>query len=203
MNKNDSLIEGESGRSGNGQVFEWDINAEIDRYLDESSLPCNEPPAFVILLGPPAGGKTTRRKQRYSSGYVVVDAAEIFFNLTRGEVFPFPGAFEEMLNLTGRLVARCAVTERRNIVTELINANVDVTFELIDAMQAIGYATSVEAIMCDLQEAKRRHEARDANNISCYYTEPYQHRWLLEAARAVQRQNAEGSRSGNGKGSTD
>ncbi len=168
------------------RLFKWDINAEIDSYLDESSLSGAEPPTLVILLGGVAAGKTTRRKEHYSTGYVVVDAAEIFRRLTPGENFPFPDVFEEMMDLTGRLVADQAVEERRNIVTELIPSDLESSIELIDAMHAIGYVVSCEALVCHVEEAQRRNLARGEDNVSCYYAEPYQRRWLLEAARKVQ-----------------
>lgn len=46
-------------------------------------------------MGGVAAGKTTFRKHRFSTGYVLVDAAEIFLNLSRGEYFPFPGHLEQ------------------------------------------------------------------------------------------------------------
>ena len=168
----------------NERTFQWDLGAEIDRYFDASSMPSGEPPRIVILMGGPASGKTTFRKQRYSTGYVLVDAAEIFLSLSRGEYFPFPEAFEEPMGLIGRRVAQRAVAERRHIVTELIGSDFEATTELLEAMRTIGYEVSAEFINCDVEEAMRRNLARGDDNISCYYAEPYQRRWLLEAANA-------------------
>ena len=36
-------------------------------------------------------------------------------------------------------------------------------------------------------------QARGNDNISCYYAEPYQRRWLLEAAAAIRSPNPEGA----------
>jgi hypothetical protein len=177
----------------NERTFHWDLSAEIDRYFDESSVSSGEPPRIVILMGGPASGKTTFRKQRYSAGYVLVDAAEIFLNLSRGEYFPFPEAFEEPMEMIGRLVAQRAVAERRHIVTEVIGADFNTTNELIEAMFAIGYKISAEFINCDIEEAMRRNLARGDDSISCYYAEPYQRRWLLEAAGAVHGPNTQGA----------
>ncbi len=168
----------------NDQVFHFDIGAEIDRYFDDSSVPHREESRLIILMGGPAVGKTTIRKQRYSKGYVLVDAAEIFLSLSRGEFFPFPDAFEQPMDIIGSLVARRAISERRHIITELIGADYELTKELIKAMRAIGYLISVQAVRCTFEEAQRRNLARGDDDISCYYAEPYQRRWLLEAAYA-------------------
>jgi hypothetical protein len=170
----------------NERTFCWDLDAEINRYFDASSVPRGEPPRIVMLMGGPAAGKTTLRKQRYSTGYVLVDAAEIFLSLSRGEFLPFPDAFEEPMELVGQRVVRRAVAERRHIVTELIGSEFEPIKELIEAMRSIGYMVAVEAVTCDIDEAMRRNLSRGDDNISCYYAEPYQRRWLREAARKVQ-----------------
>ena len=93
--------------------------------FDDSSIPKDgQPPSAIIFTGGPGAGKTTIRKQKYSSGYVLIDAADIFISLSKGEFYPFPEAFEEPLNFIGHLVAYRAPSERRNIVIELIGADV-------------------------------------------------------------------------------
>ena len=163
-------------------AFQFDIQAEVDRYFDDSSCTDEESPRIVVLMGGTGSGKTTIRKERFSRGYVLVDAAEIFLSLSRGEFFPFPDAFEQPMDVIGGLVARRAISERRNIVTELIGAEIEAIKELIEAMRGIDYVVSAQFIDCDIEEAWRRNLARGDDNISCYYAEPYQLRWLLEAA---------------------
>jgi len=165
-------------------LFQIDVEAEVDRYFDDSSVPRGDGPRIVMLMGGVAVGKTTIRKQRFARGYVLVDAAEIFLSLSRGEVFTFPEAFEQEMNVIGGRVARRAISERRNIVTELIGADYEATKQLIDAMLAVGYLVSVEEISCDIGESARRNLSRGEDNISCYYAEGYQRRWLLDAAHA-------------------
>ena len=164
----------------------FDIPTEVDRYFDASSMSNGTPPTIVMLVGGPAVGKTTTRHQRYSRGYVLCDAAEIFVSLSRGQYFDFPDAFEDTMNLIGNLVARRAVDEWRHIVTELIGSDYSATKALIDAFLAIGYRTDIQAITCDLAEASRRNNNREDDCISAYYAEPYQRRWLLAAASFVQ-----------------
>lgn len=175
----------------NERAFNIDIGSQIDRFFDDSSIPHGEEPKIVILMGGPAGGKTTIRKQRYSTGYVLVDAAEIFLNLSGNEVFPFPEAFEQPMEIIGSLVARRAVSERRNIVTELIGSDYEATKALIEAFRAIGYHTNIQAITCEIEEAQRRNLAREDDCISAYYAEPYQRRWLLEAAQGNDEEDAD------------
>lgn len=169
----------------NERVININVGDKTDRYFDDSSISHGEPPHIVILMGGPASGKTTIRTQGYSTGYVLVDAAEIFLNLSRGEFFPFPAAFEEPMQIIGRFVARRAISERRHIVTELIGADIDPTTALIEAMLAIGYRMDIQPITCDIEEAQRRNLSRGGDNISCYYAEPYQRGWLHEAAIAA------------------
>ena len=74
-------------------------------------------------MGGVATGKTTLRKQQYSSGYVLIDAGEIFLSLSRGEFLPFPGPLELAMEAVGRGVTVRALSERHNIVTEIIGGN--------------------------------------------------------------------------------
>jgi hypothetical protein len=171
----------------NEHVFQFDIGAEIDRYFDDSSLPDGADSRIVIFMGGVAGGKTTLRKQGYSTGFVLVDAADIFLNLSRGGFFPFPEAFKEPMQIIGSLVAQRAVSERRNIVTELIGAELEPAKDLIDAMLAIDYKVDLQAITCDVEEAQRRNLNRGNDCISAYYAEPYQRAWLMDAAVGAQK----------------
>ncbi len=77
-------------------------------------------PVYTIIMGGPAVGKTTLRKQNFSKGYVFVDAADIFIRLSKGMSLDFPEDLEEPMDIVGTMIASRAVAERRNIVTELI-----------------------------------------------------------------------------------
>jgi hypothetical protein len=166
----------------NERVFNFNVEDEVGRYFDDSSIPHSEPSRLMILMGGPACGKTTLRKQFYSTGYVLVDAAEIFLSLSRGDFFPFPETFEEPMQIIGSLVAQRAISQRRHIITELIGANYEQNKGFFDVMDAIGYRVDLYAITCDIEEAQRRNLTRGDNNISCYYAEPYQRAWLYAAA---------------------
>ena len=162
-----------------------DLNAETDRYFDSGSLPMKGESCLVLIMGGCATGKTTLCRQKYSAGFVLVDAADIFISLSRGGYYEFPRAFEEPMDLIGRLVASRAISERRNIVTEIIGGDYEATSELIDAMISIDYKVELVAVTCEIEEATRRNISRGDDNISSYFAEPYQRRWLIEAARKI------------------
>jgi chloramphenicol 3-O-phosphotransferase len=169
-------------------VVQINVNAEVDRYFDDSSLSQGNPPRLLIFMGGPASGKTTLRREKCSQGYVLVDAAEIFISLSGDAYYDFPDDLEEPMMVIGHLVASRAIHERRHIVTELIGADFEATMELIDAMKAIGYKVEAVGVICDVEEAMKRNLARGEDNISCYYAEPYQRAWLLQAAREQARE---------------
>jgi len=127
-------------------------------------------------------GKTTCRRTQYRTGFVVVDAAEIFLNLCRGEYFDFPGPFTDALELIGSMIAERAVRERRNIVTEIIGEKESMLSALLDAFAASGYKVEYCYIYCDPKEGWHRNLNRGNDNISAHYTQEFHERWLLRAA---------------------
>ena len=166
----------------NVRAIRIDFDTEVDSFFDDSSLPGDETPRLVIVMGGPASGKTTHRKARYATGYVLVDAAEVFLRLAKGWDLDFPDALEQEMEFVGSSVAARAVTERRHIVTELIGADYAATVELIETMRSKGYQICVDGINCEVEVAQQRNLARGENNISCYFAEPFQRRWLLQAS---------------------
>ena len=163
------------------------VGVEVDRLFDDSSIPVDGKPVAVVLMGGVAAGKTTMRKQRFSTGYVLVDAADIFLSLSRGEFLPFPGPLQEPMDLIGRLVAKRALSERRNIVTEVIGAERETLERLIEALKSIGYSVQGACITCDVEEAVRRNESRGDGDISAYYAEPFQRAWIIDACTELAR----------------
>lgn len=165
------------------QILHVNLSEEVDRYFDDKSKTHENEPRFVIVMGGVATGKTRLRREKFSTGYVLVDAADIFINLSRGGYYDFPDAFEEPMGLIGRFVAIRAIDERRNIVTEITGSDSAVTMELIEAMKTAGYKVEVIGVTCDIDVAMKRNMSRGDNNISSYYAEPFQSQWLIDAAR--------------------
>lgn len=170
------------------RVFQVNIKKEIGRFFDDSSRTATEAPQLVLILGGICTGKTWLRKQRYARGYVVIDAADIFLSLSGNASYDFPSVLEEPMELIGRLVARQALHERRNIVTEMTGDQFEETSTVIDAMTSLGYKVEVIGLTCDLEEAQRRNMNRGDDNISAYYTQSYHQRWILEAVENVQKE---------------
>ena len=182
---NGSISASEYYTSPHEDVCIFDIGEELDRYFDDSSRTLVGPPRIVIYVGGVASGKSTLRRKWNSQGYVLIDAAEVFRNLSRGLYYDFPGPFVGLLDIIGKSVAARAVAERRNIVTELIGADYEATKKLFDAMTSIGYSIEAKAITCDVETAMQRNSARGDDNISAYYAESFQRTWLQGAATAL------------------
>ncbi len=164
------------------QVFRVDITAEIARHFDDSSLSNGAQPKIFTLVGGPAVGKTTMRKADFSTGYVVVDAAEIYLKLCEGKELPFPGPFDGPMQMIGAEVARRAIAEKRNIVTEILGADQAETMAFFNAMEGAGYRCDLKVLTCPVEEAVRRNEQRGYEDLSCYFAEPYHRAWLKDAA---------------------
>lgn len=165
------------------ESVDFDLSEEANRFFDDASRTIGETrPRLVVLMGAPATGKTTIRKERYSTGYVVVDAAEIFLNLSRGGDYPFPRTFLEPMELIGASVAKRAVFQLRNIVVEIIGTQFELIKELLDPMYALGYEIDVQLIACDLDVAIQRNANRGPDCISAHYAERFQRAWLVQAA---------------------
>lgn len=167
----------------------YDIEYEVSRYFDSKSLPKVMSgglvkPKFVLILGGPASGKTTMRKKEFSKeqGYVVIDAGEIFNNLSRGVSYPFPGHLEDLLEIIGHWVAEQALREGRNIVMEAVGEDFEKIPKLILALKNLGYEVEFRALTCDVKVARIRNISRSKDNISSYYCQDYQISWMLEEA---------------------
>jgi hypothetical protein len=162
-------------------MLDADHYPEAARFFDDSSLG-SKPPKLVVICGGVCAGKTTMRRQQYGTGYVVLDAVEIFLDLCRGDSFDFPGPFTHRLNCIGSAVAKRAVHEQRNLVTELIGDREPILSALLDAFRACGYHVEFVYVRCDMTEAWRRNQNRGEDNISAHYAQEFHERWLLDAA---------------------
>ena len=164
------------------KIFEFNIKDEVGRLFDESSKSPVQPTA-VILMGGIASGKTTLRKQKYSRGYMLIDAGDIFLNLSRGEFLPFPEPLQDPMEIVGRAITQRALSERRHFVTEIIGADEQPTEQLTNSLGNIGYKLEVVVLTCSPDEAAKRNANRNIEeSISAYYSEPLHRTWIIEAA---------------------
>ncbi len=158
-----------------------DIIAEVQKFFDGRDASRVASPRLALIAGGTAVGKSRYRRKNYGSEYVVLDAADIFIGLSQGHYFDFPSTLEEPMEIIGASVARRAVRERRNIVTEIVGHEFEPTKALINAMRSANYFVDVIQITKDVAEAWEWNLARSENNISALYTEPYHRRWLIGA----------------------
>jgi len=166
------------------QELRFNVDREIACFIDGSRVAApRQRPEFVLLIGGVAAGKTTIRKERYGSGYVVLDAGEIFLNLSRGHPhLEFGKDLDEAVDLIGYLITLQAMRERRNIVTEMAGGPCE---EMIDAMLSIDYKIDVPYVDCDVNTAMQRNLKRRPDEISAFYAGPYHARWIIRAAWQV------------------
>jgi hypothetical protein len=144
--------------------------------------PKNDQPEFIIVMGGVCTGKTTLRNNKYATGYVNVDAGEIFIELSKGEYFDFPSHLEDKMNQIGITKMRESIKEKKNIVIEIIGANYETVKELIALSEKINYTNNVDYLECDMEAAWQRNVHRSNDNISAHFCEPYHVVWFKQAA---------------------
>ncbi len=164
-----------------------DAVAFIAAAFDESSRPVAGPPTAVIIMGSPAAGKTTLRKAKFTNGYVVIDAADVFLRLCQGRNLDFPGELETPMEVLGSLIAGQAVQEGRNLVIEIIPIEDERALELIKALKEAGYRTDLVHAHCSVEECRQRNDNRGPDDISAYFAERFHMRWLIDACRSLDR----------------
>lgn len=167
-------------------VRQYSLKDEINKFLDESSVAKGQPPAFVLIMGGVGAGKTTLRKDKFSKGYVVIDAGQIFTNLGGTENHQFGTDFEEPMDIVGGALVRQAIKERRNLVAEIVGASEEEASSIIDAMKSVGYEIHIRLVTCDVTEAYNRHLSAvksDPNYISSFFTQDFHRKWILESVK--------------------
>ncbi len=158
---------------------------ELGKYLDDSSLCPVGRPNFVLLMGGPGCGKTTLRRREYAKGYVNLDAGEIFNELAKGADLDFPGELEVPMDLMGRIIAKAAIKQGRNIVVEIIGDSFEDADSMIRAMIGAGYEIKFIHVTCDFKLAYDRHlraVETDPTYVSAHFTQAFHHRWIMDAA---------------------
>jgi hypothetical protein len=139
-------------------------------------------PEFTLIMGTGVCGKTRHRHANYAKSHVNVDAGDIFRRIEGDQIFDFPGERRAVIDLVGRMIAKVAVRGKFNVVTEVHFVETDICKALTEAMLGAGYKVQVDVLNCDLEESWRRNLARGPHNISAYYTDEFNVKWLMEAA---------------------
>ena len=156
-------------------------------------------PEFVIIMGGICSGKTTLRREKYSNGYVNIDAGEIFIELCQGTFFEFPSHLEDEMNHLGVNIIKKCLKDRCNIVTEIIGSDEGLVKDLASTIHMFNYSVKLVLVQCEEDVAVERLEKRNAvlerliegeynsdnDNISAYFCEIYHLKWFQQAALAT------------------
>ena len=152
-------------------------------------------PEFVIIMGGICSGKTTLRKEKYSNGYVNIDAGEIFKELSQDKFFDFPSHLEDEMNRLGLTMIKRCFKDRCNIVTEIIGSDEELVSNLAYYVKRLDYSVKLILVQCEEDVALERLEERNEalanmiekeynsgiDQISAYYCEPYHLSWFKQA----------------------
>lgn len=87
-----------------------DDQAIVDRYLGTRGINASAAPEAVLVVGPPATGKT-RWRRAHLADHVPIGAGDLFWFLGASVDDDFPGPGEDALQRIGRQVAETAVRE--------------------------------------------------------------------------------------------
>jgi hypothetical protein len=154
-------------------------------------------PEFAVIMGGTCSGKTTLRKEKYSNGYVNIDAGEIFLKLCQGKYYDFPSHFEGEMNHLGLALIKRCLKDRHNIVIEIIGLDAKLIEDLAVSVNKFNYSVNLILVKCEQNVALERLEKRNAafleslkgakynsddDNISAIYCEPYHFSWIKQAA---------------------
>ena len=141
-------------------------------------------PQARIVIGPIGVGKTTYRRTELVTGFVHIDSADIFHELSAGDAtLDFPDAFQEIESI-GREITRAALEQRLNIVMETPGHEAARMIELIDSLRAIGYEVQVVALDADRETCEFRHANR-GDSVSSYWAAPIHTWWVVSECRAL------------------
>ena len=169
-------------------VKDFDLNKEVGYFLTDDSVSNRERPVFVLVTGLIGVGKTTLRKKKYGQGYVQLDAVDICQNFKKTYANEDPDEMDELLSVVGFEIARRSITERRNIITEIIGESLSMAKLMIDAMGSAGYQVNVVSVDCNVVEAYKRHVnavTNDPSYLSAHYTQALHEYWVVGAAKAA------------------
>ena len=160
------------------------LQSVVNRFFDEPSRPQKgKQPELVLLYGCVCSGKTTYRRTHRASGYVALDAGDVFAEMGYGDADPFPAADPVGMNQIGCAIARRALRKQRSLVLELVSNFPEQLDKVLAAIQLRGYLSKVTVFDCTPEDAARRNQGRGAYAISVYHAQRFHVEWLLFATK--------------------
>lgn len=121
-----------------------------------------EKPNLVIITGGIASGKSTIRKQSYDNDYAFLDFGAIYLTLTENR----KNQSEKdavYCRIIGEMILTTAISQKRNIVIEIIGEKAEPLETIIKGMERIGYKPSIMHIAAEVTQAYERH-IKQVNN---------------------------------------
>jgi DNA mismatch repair ATPase MutS len=163
-----------------------DIENEVAKFFDDSSLESNNNPKLIVVSGGNGAGKTTYIHENYHTGYVIINAEEIYRNI---QIFDdFGEKSQKVVNEIGEGIAKKAIAEHRNIVLEMVG-HIEGSLEpIIESVTSIGYSVDIQHIQLDPAEAYERHikaANEDEGYLPTYFSEDYHRAWIVVAAKGL------------------
>jgi ABC-type cobalamin/Fe3+-siderophores transport system ATPase subunit len=159
-----------------------DLDAETAKFFDDSSLNHKGKPELIIVGGGNSVGKTTLIHDKYKKGYVIINAEDIYRNI---KIFDeFGPKSQKLVNEIGEKIAKRAISEKRNIVLEMIGADTETMTSIIDPMLDFGYEVDIEHVTGDVAESYKWHlkaVAEDKGYLPTTLTEVFHFAWILKA----------------------
>ena len=131
------------------------------------------PPKFAIFWGGIGSGKTTIRRKELAEGYVHFDFGEIYNTLKKSLGADHP-KLTTYANFACDMILRDAISEKKNIVIEIIGDNYELIEPVITKMKGIGYDLSIKVIEADPGQSYERHlkaVQEDPDYLSAYHTQ--------------------------------
>jgi len=157
-----------------------DLQDLIDARLASADAHLDTAPLAIIVVGPIAAGKTRYRQTQLNRGFVNIDSADIFHQLSAGDArLDFPDAFADEIEIVGRALTEAALEQKKNIALETPGADADELIKLVDALKSVGYTVEIEAIATDWETCELQNASR-GDNVSSYYAAPIHCGWVID-----------------------
>lgn len=158
------------------------IEKIVEKHITEDTIPTGMP-KFILLTGGVGSGKTSYRREKFSSGYVAIDGEEILKDITVPDLEDIE-EYLKAIDIVGSMLAEMAIATRRNIIMELVGSDMDKITGLLSLMESKGYEVQTFFIDLNPKEAYKRHLKAvedDPTYLSCYFTQDLHLKWITDA----------------------
>jgi hypothetical protein len=135
-------------------------------------------PQFVVVAGGVGVGKSRFRKANYQKGWVFVDSGEVYREIKPMLATSSLDAENACMEFAGYGLLDKAISERRNILIEIVGNTIEPIQTIIKKMTEIGYRVDLRFIQNDNQKSWNNNLGRGKDNTSAYYTQDETLAWF-------------------------